>query len=364
MILLISLIAIVLAVVLYFQQPVFGRNASGERLKKMQQSPHYRSGKFHNTEFTPVLTEGYSMWGVLYNFLFKKHPARRPVNPIPTIQTDLFNLAPDQDLLIWFGHSSYLIQLSGKRFLIDPVFSGNAAPLRGSNRSFKGTDTYAAADMPSIDYLLITHDHYDHLDQKTVIALRSKVGKVICGLGVGAHLEHWGYAPEQIIEKDWNEDVTPEAGLTITTAPARHFSGRTLKRNSTLWLSFILSIGGMKLYLGGDSGYGKHFAEIGARHGPFDLAILDNGQYNMAWRAIHMLPEDVLKATADLQAKRILPVHSLKFALANHSWNEPLEMLTEKNLHQNIPLVTPRIGEIVQLRNDQQQFSPWWRTVE
>lgn len=358
---LVILLVLILTVVLFFQQPVFGKAARGARLQKMRLSPHYHAGKFHNIDPTPALTEGFTMRGVLYDFLFKKHPARRPKGPVPSIKTDLSTLAVDQDLLIWFGHSSYYIQLCGKRFLIDPVFSGNAAPLRGSNRSFNGADVYTAADMPAIDYLLITHDHYDHLDYKTVTALQPSVKTVVCGLGVGAHLEHWGYSPNQIIEKDWHEEINAEEGITIRTAPARHFSGRTFKRDITLWMSFILSGGGMKLYIGGDSGYGSHFGQLGTALGPFDLAILDNGQYNIAWKAIHMHPEDVLQATIDLKAERVLPVHSLKFALANHAWNEPLEMLTHKNQSVNLPLVTPMIGEVVWLRDKQQAFHQWWR---
>ena len=263
-------------------------------------------------------------------------------------------------------HSSYLIQAGGKRFLIDPVFSGNASPIPNSNRSFNGTDIYTAGDMPEIDYLLITHDHYDHLDYETVMALKDKVKTVICGLGVGAHFEYWGFDPKIIIEKDWNESIIPDKGFIIHTVPARHFSGRAFTRNNTLWLSFVLQTPDLKMYIGGDSGYDTHFSATGEKFGAFDLAILDNGQYNAAWQAIHMLPEEVLKATGELKATRLFPVHSSKFALAYHPWNEPrdeplqtITKLNDENFHCSI--ITPKIGEVVYLNDSTQVFSQWWK---
>lgn len=218
--------------------------------------------------------------------------------------------------------------------------------------------------MPEIDYLLITHDHYDHLDYETVIALKPKIKTVVCGLGVGSHFEDWGFDTSIIIEKDWNESIISDDGISIHTAPARHFSGRSFTRNNTLWLSFILQTPNLKIYMGGDSGYDTHFAEIGEKFGGFDLAILDNGQYNIAWQAIHMLPQEVLKATQDLKAKRLFPVHSSKFALAQHPWDEPLVKITELNKTFNIPLVTPMIGEQVNLKDEKQPFKQWWTDIE
>lgn len=353
-----------IAIFFYIRQPQFGKAPNGERLERMQNSPNYREGKFQNMDFTPNLTEGYSMAGIMYDFLFKRSPRTKPMDTIPSLKTDLLNLPTDGNTLIWFGHSSYLMQIDGKRFLIDPVFSGNASPIPGSNKSFIGTDIYSAADMPEIDYLLITHDHYDHLDYGTVMALKDKIKTIICGLGVGSHFEKWGFDTAKIIEKDWNERVTISDSLHLYTAPARHFSGRGLIRNNTLWLSFILQTPELKIYMGGDSGYSTHFAEIGDRFGEFDLAILDNGQYNVAWQAIHMLPEEVLKATQELKAKRLFPVHSSKFALAHHPWNEPLARITELNRAFDIPLVTPIIGEPVNLKDEKQPFKQWWTGME
>ena len=346
------------------RQQQFGKAPAGKRLQQLQQSPNYKEGKFQNIHFTPTLTEGYSMAGVMYNFIIKKFPRTRPAGIIPSVKTDLKNLPVTQNVLVWFGHSSYFIQLDGKRFLVDPVFSGNASPIPGSNKSFKGTDIYSAEDMPAIDYLLITHDHYDHLDYQTILKLKPKIKQVICGLGVGEHFDYWKFDPAKIIEKDWNESMLISDDFMLHTAPARHFSGRGFTRNNTLWLSYILQTPGLKMYLGGDSGYDIHFAEIGKKFGGFDLALLDNGQYNLAWQAIHMLPSETLKAATDLQTKRLFPMHNSKFKLANHPWDEPLKTiagLNEKNDH--LPLVTPKIGEVVYLDDSNQVFSQWWKEV-
>lgn len=347
------------------RQPQFGKAPEGKRLAKLQQSPHYKNGKFQNTHFTPMVSEGHSMAGIMYNFIFKKIPRTRPIDEIPSVKTDLKSIPVTENVLVWFGHSSYFIQLNGKRFLVDPVFSGNASPIANSNKSFRGSDIYAAEDMPDIDFLLITHDHYDHLDYKTIIQLKPKISKIVCGLGVGAHFEYWKFDNEKIIEKDWNETIVIEDDFTLHTAPARHFSGRSYIRNNTLWLSFILQSPKLKLYLGGDSGYDTHFAEIGAQFGGFDLAMLDNGQYNEAWHQIHMHPAEGLKAAKDLQTKRLFPVHSSKFKLASHAWDDPLKTITELNEKEyGLPLVTPKIGELVKLNDSTQTFSKWWETIK
>lgn len=352
--------ALVVTTFFYMQQPQFGKAPKGKRLELLQKSPNYKNGKFQNIHFTPSLTEGYSMTSVLWNFIFTKFPRTTPIDNIPSIKTDLKNLPITENVLVWFGHSSYFIQLNGKRFLIDPVFSGNASPIPNSNKSFKGTDIYSADDMPEIDYLLITHDHYDHLDYKTIVKLKRKVTTVICGLGVASHFEKWGYQSSQIIEKDWQNSFALNNNLTVHTLPARHFSGRGFVRNNTLWCSYLLQTSTLKIYIGGDSGYDIHFADIGNKFGAIDIAILENGQYNEAWRYIHMHPNEVLQAAQDLKAKRLFPVHSSKFAIANHAWDEPLVKIAELNKSYNLPLVTPVIGEVVILNDTTKQFKQWW----
>jgi L-ascorbate metabolism protein UlaG (beta-lactamase superfamily) len=342
------------------RQSKFGKTPSRKRLEVMKKSPNFENGRFKNLNHTPQLTEGHTILGVTYEFLFKKTPRRIPVDTIPSVRTDLLNLPVHEDVLVWFGHSSYFIQIDGRRILVDPVFSGNASPVPGTNKSFKGTDRYAAADLPDIDYLIISHDHYDHVDYETLIKLKPKTGTVICGLGVGAHFEDWGYSTNTIIERDWNEKIELDSGFVVYTTPARHFSGRGFSKNNTLWMSYVLQSPTLKIYIGGDSGYDTHYADIGNKFGPIDLAILDNGQYDVKWRYIHTLPEEVLQASHDLKAKRLFPVHSSKFAMANHPWDEPLIKITELNKSFNIPLVTPVIGEIVYLKDDNQRFKKWW----
>lgn len=338
----------------------FGAMASGARLERMEASPNYKAGKFQNLHNTPALTEGYSMGRVMIDWLFKSKPRKYPIDPIPSVKNDLLALSADGNYLVWFGHSSYFLQVDGLKYLIDPVFSGSASPVYGTTKAFKGTDIYSVSSMPEIDYLIITHDHYDHLDYETVLALRKKVKKVICGLGVGAHFEKWGYDAHTLIETDWFENVVLNGGVVLHTKPARHFSGRGLRRDVTLWQSYLLETPSMRIYIGGDSGYDSHFVQIGNQHGPIDLAILDNGQYDEAWKYIHTHPSEVLQAGIDLRAKRIFPVHSMKFQLGNHAWDEPLKLITLLNETVGIPLVTPMIGEVVDLKDTTLTFKKWW----
>ena len=291
----------------------------------------------------------------------RKTPNKVPNKKIPSTKTDLKNQKLGDNFLVWMGHSSYYFQLSGKRFLVDPVLSGNASPIPGTTKSFAGTDFYSTNDFPEIDFLIISHDHYDHLDYKTIKELKSKIKTVICGLGVGAHFERWGFDENQIIELDWYDNRNLADDFKITSTPARHFSGRLFKRNTTLWSSYVLESPGKKIFIGGDSGYDIHFKKIGETFGPFDWAILENGQYNEKWKYIHTLPEEFGKVVNDLNAKNIFPVHSGKFALAQHAWNEPLEKVKQNSLGKNYRLCTPMIGEKLNLDDESQTFSEWWK---
>lgn len=364
MVVLISIVVILVVVgALYMQQVKFGAKPEGKRLERLKASPNYKEGSFVNRSFTPSLTEGYSMTKVMFDFIFRKGPNIKPKGIIPSVRNDLKNL-PAGNWLVWFGHSSYFMQVDGIKILVDPVFSGNASPIPGTTKSFAGTDVYTVEDLPAIDYLFISHDHYDHLDYETIVKLKAKVGKVICGLGVGAHFDKWGYKPDSIVEMDWDDDIELQEGVKVYGLTARHFSGRSFKRDQTLWLSFLLQTPTLKIFIGGDSGFDKHFKEIGDLHGPIDLAILENGQYNEAWKAIHFLPGENLQAAVDLKAKRLMPVHSSKFALALHTWDDPLKQMLARNKQFNLPLVTPIIGELVNLNDTTQQFTEWWKGLE
>ncbi|MCS3869072.1 L-ascorbate metabolism protein UlaG (beta-lactamase superfamily) [Chryseobacterium ginsenosidimutans] len=355
---------VVLIILLYFiitGQEVFGAEAKGKRLERMLQSKHYKDKQFQNLSYTPSLAEGYSMPKVMYDFFFKKKdPLLKPLKNIPSVHTDLKNIPKDQNVFVWLGHSSYYIQTDGISFLIDPVLSLYGSPFKFFNKAFTGADIFKPEDIPNLDYLIITHDHYDHLDYPTVKAIKDRVKKVILPLGVGAHLERWGYKPEQLIEEEWGTEVVLKNNIKIIFTPARHFSGRKVKRNVTLWTSYVLETPTKKLFLGGDSGYDTHFKMIGEKYGPFDYAIIENGQYNKAWKYIHALPEDVVQASIDVNAKNIIPVHSSKFALALHAWNEPLEKVTKLGKDKNLHILTPLIGEPVDLNKSDNQFKIWW----
>lgn len=342
--------AIALTGYLFLNSPRFGRLPRGERLERIKQSPHYKDGEFRNMHHTVMMTSDKRRLQIIWEFLFRKIGELRPDKPLLVIKTNLKEISRDKDMLVWFGHSSYLIHTDGKRILVDPVFR-TAAPVSFVNRPFKGTDVYKPEDMPDIDYLVITHDHWDHLDYQTVTELKDRTEKVICGLGVGEHLEYWGFGKGQIIELDWFEDAPADKGFTIHCLPSRHFSGRGLSPNRTLWASFLIETPSQKIYIGGDGGYDTHYKETGEKFPDIDLAILENGQYDEGWKYIHLMPRYLAQAARDLKAKRIITVHHSKYALAKHRWDEPLENEKRVIEHDSLNLTVPQIGEIVELKN-------------
>jgi L-ascorbate metabolism protein UlaG (beta-lactamase superfamily) len=364
MIVTIGIVILVIVTVIwgFMQQLQFGKAPSGQHLERIKASPNFKDGAFQNISYTPALTEGVSYFKAFKQFFFEKSKRSKPAGIIPSKKIDLNDLKPEGDVLVWFGHSSYFMQVDGKKILVDPVFSGNASPITNTTKSFKGSDVYKAEDMPDIDYLFITHDHFDHLDYKTITALKPKIKKIITGLGVAAHLEHWGYDDKIIIEMDWNEQIQLEEGFLVNSTSARHFSGRTFKRNYTLWMAFVFTTPGSKIYFGGDSGYDTHFKKIGDEYGPFDLAILEDGQYNENWKYIHMMPEETVQAAIDLKAKKLLPVHWAKFALALHDWDEPIKRVVTESQQKEIRVLHPIIGEAVFYKNPL-QANEWWRSV-
>ncbi len=327
---------------------------------------------FQNPEPTEMLPERSFLFKMIKEYR-NKPAATIPPRPIPSVRTDLFSLPADRPVLLWFGHSSYLIKMLGMYILVDPVFGGHASPVPFFAKSFPGTDIYGAEDLPPIDMMVLTHDHYDHLDYKTIRQFAPKTCHFYTSLGVGAHLEYWGIERERITELDWGETVRMPDGqggagageeadaqeISLTAMPARHFSGRTFKRNQTLWSSFVLKGGGYAIFLGGDSGYGSHFKAIGDQYGPFDLAILECGQYGKNWPYIHMFPEQTAQAAIDLRASALLPVHWCKFVLSVHEWNEPIRRLVKAAAEKGLTLATPMIGEPV-LIGEKYPNSIWW----
>ena len=371
----------------FMHQTKFGRNPTGQRLARVQKSKNYADGAFRNETGTRMMTGRKTQLATMLEFVFKDRDKRTPKLPVTAVRTNLRELPSDQDLMIWFGHSSYLFQLSGRRILVDPVFY-DASPVSFSNPAYPGTDIYKPQDMPDIDVLVISHDHWDHLDYRTVTELKDRIGKVVVPLGVGEHFEFWGYPPDKIVELDWHETGTA-AGLTFHCLPARHFSGRGLKRNQTLWASFLVEAPGdahsahsghkqagasgdyregepasdskekyrgsqkavKRIYIGGDSGYGPHFRNIGTAfsEGGIDLAILENGQYNDAWSEIHTLPRFLDLEVKELGAQRFITVHHSKFCLSLHPWDEPLNNELKAAEKSGVPLSVLVIGRPVSL---------------
>jgi L-ascorbate metabolism protein UlaG (beta-lactamase superfamily) len=343
---------------LFLSQKFFGKHPSNSRLARILKSPNYRDDVFQNLSPTEVMPKEVSKIGMLKNFIFKSKNIE-PQVAIPSVKTDLKNLAAETPTIVWFGHSSYLIKSKNINILVDPVFSGNASPVSFMVKAFEGTNTYGVDDMPEIDMLILSHDHYDHLDYQTITKMIPKVKKFYVALGVGEHLEYWGVKSENIIEFDWMESHQIATDISLTATPARHFSGRSFTRAKSLWTSYVLNIHGYKLFLGGDSGYDMHFKMIGEKFGPFDFALLENGQYNLDWHFIHSLPEETAQIAQDLNVKAFMPVHWAKFALAFHDWNEPMIRLKKVTDEQNIKMTTPMIGEPVVL-DSVYPDKVWW----
>lgn len=342
----IALLAV--SVFVFINQPSFGRTPRGERLERVLKSPNYRNGAFQNQHETKLMTSDRGRFEGIWEFIFRKIDGLRPEQPVKAIKTDLRKIDRNKEVLVWFGHSSYLIQTGGKRVLVDPVFC-MASPVSFVNKPFKGTDIYHPEDMPDIDYLIISHDHWDHLDYNTVKKLKDRIGTVICPLGVGEHFEYWGFDKERIVELDWNEDANLADGFKIYCLPARHFSGRGLSANQSLWASFLLEAPTQRIYIGGDGGYDTHYEEIGNRFADIDLAILENGQYNEEWSLIHLMPQYMAQTARDLKAKKILTVHHSKYALAKHRWDEPLKNAEDMKNKDSLNVLIPEIGEVVPL---------------
>lgn len=336
------------SVVIFINQPSFGRTPRGERLERVRKSPNYRNGEFKNLHETVLMTSDRGRLKGIWEFIFREIDGLRPEEPIKAKKTDLRKIDRNEDVLVWFGHSSYLIQTGGKRILVDPVFS-MASPVSFVNKPFEGTELYQPDDMPDIDYLVISHDHWDHLDYHTVKRLKDRIETVICPLGVGEHFDYWGFDKDRIVELDWNEDARLAPGFMIHCLPARHFSGRGLTANQSLWASFLLEAPSQKIYIGGDGGYDTHYAEIGNRFPGIDLAILENGQYNEEWSLIHLMPQYMAQTARDLKAKRVLTVHHSKYALAKHRWDEPLKNAEEMKNKDSLNVLIPEIGEVVAL---------------
>lgn len=348
----------------FMQKKMFGALPDKEMIRDFMSSSHYYNGEFHNLAEHAALSGKSSTVMALLRSLFVKKENPAPINPLPNKKDAFTGLERDEDALVWLGHSSFFLQLAGKRILIDPVFSPYASPVFFSVQAFAGATPYTAEDLPAIDYVFISHDHWDHLDYPTMMQFAPKLGKIVCPLGIKSHLLHWGFHKGQIVEGDWGESTAPADDLRVHFVPSQHFSGRTLTRYKTLWCGFVLETTRQKIFFSGDSGYEAHFAQIGQVFPDIDLALLDCGQYNERWKYVHMTPEQASQAALDLKAKCMFPMHIGKFSLAYHPWYEPFDRITTASRDKNYTLLTPMIGERLALANlSSASFAPWWKNV-
>ncbi|WP_146382871.1 MBL fold metallo-hydrolase [Mucilaginibacter pallidiroseus] len=322
--------------------PSIGRNPKGDDLTQLQKLPNYKNGEFENlAERADSLTK--HKWV----FLNKRPKTVRPSHALPSIKTDLNKLpVGSAPVVVWFGHSSLLIKTQQANILIDPIFNNHAGPVPGLIKAFPGTNNYRPEDMPTVDVLIISHDHYDHLDYYTFKKLKDRIKLAVVPMGVGASLVYWGFDRKKIIELNWDQCATLPNGVQITATFAQHRSNRTYAtENKTLWASFVIQTGQYKLFYSGDSGYGPHFKQIGKQFGPFDLAFLECGQYSPNWPWTHLWLGQAAQAAADLDAKMLQPIHWAKFVGADHPWNEAINKLVPEAAEKGVPINVPRIGE-------------------
>jgi L-ascorbate metabolism protein UlaG (beta-lactamase superfamily) len=344
----------------------FGAAPAGERLARIRRSPNYRDGAFRNPEATTLSTDG-STWATMRRWLWG-HEQRVPPGPLPVVRLTRADFArpPASGLrATWLGHSTVLVEIDGARILFDPVWARRASPssLVGPERFHE--PPLALDELPPLDAIVASHDHYDHLDRGVVRALARSAAqsraRFVVPLGVGAHLERWGVPAERVTELDWSES-TAVGPLTLTATPARHFSGRGLNnRNHTLWASWSVAGPGHRVFHSGDTGPFAGFADIGAAHGPFDLTLIKIGAYGETWPNIHLTPEQAVEAHGQLRGRLLLPIHWGTFNLAFHAWDEPAERVVVAAV-AGTRLVVPKPGESVEPATAR-PVEAWWRAV-
>lgn len=336
-------------------------SSAGEIQKRSyQSSPNFRDGEFRNQESTIVIRDG-SVWNSLKRWIFSD--ARREPGRRLSFAADSIGEVPSEGalLVMWIGHSTLYIEIDGRRYITDPVWNMRASPFRyaGPTRFFPAP--LPIESLPRLDGVIISHDHYDHLDEDSIRAIDSKTGAFYVPLGVGEHLRKWGIETGKIREMDWMESADCGAGHLITALPSRHFSGRSaFRRNDTLWAAWIIDGPKHRVFFGGDGGYHGGFKSIGRDFGPFDLVFLEIGAYDKNWPDIHMGPENAVRAMKDLGGGILLPIHWGTFNLALHSWTEPVERLISFAGENGIPLCLPSPGRLVNI-SEMPLRSNWWR---
>lgn len=350
--------------------PTFGGKPDAQSQEKIQQSQNHDGNTFQNLEPTisglkKIEVEDEQAGGLL-SFVFPPK-GKHPSEPLPTLKFDKANLKNGD--LVWFGHSTALFMTANKVIMVDPVYY-NGSPVPFTVMPYDMTHRPTIDELPNIDAVLISHDHYDHLDYRAVQELDNKVTHFYVPLGVKAHLQRWGVADKKITEMDWYEQAqlaSDKGHIDLVFTPSCHFSGRGLtNRSKTLWGSWVVKSSDLSLFFSGDSGYGKHYKEIGERFGGFDIALMEDGQYNVRWDEIHMLPEQSVQAVLDINAKYVLPVHWGKFDLSIHPWKEPIQRFLKESKKHDIVTLTPKIGQVFNLNNapTPETQGKWWEGVK
>ncbi len=341
----IGIIAII--VILFLQQPQFGQPPSAKLKKEFLKSRNYNGKTFQNKDGITVHVNFFTIIKLMPQWLNGK-VEKVPSKKIPIVKKnkDEFTNFPDSLIRItWFGHSTVIIEIDGKKLMIDPMLGMSPSPVSFFSKRFFDSLPLDIKDIPHLDAVLISHDHYDHLDYLTILKIKDKVGHFYVPLGVGSHLKKWGVEENKITELDWWDEVEFKE-LRFVCTPAQHFSGRSLgDRNQTLWCSWVIKGKSGKLFYSGDSGYSKNFTKIGEKYGPFDFCMMECGQYNELWKEIHMLPEESVQAFIDLKGKALMPIHWGAFSLSLHKWNEPVERITKYAQIKNVLVTTPMVGE-------------------
>jgi len=345
----------------------FGGNPSEQKIAAYSKAENYntKDKKFENLIPTSMDMSFNSVVSTMIEFI-KGNPKGRPTKALPIIKIDSLQVVENtaKTRLIWFGHSAFLLQLEGKNILLDPMLGDVPAPhpLLGGKRYSKELPI-EIEKLPTIDAIIISHDHYDHLDYGTIEKLKSRTKAFYVPLGVSAHFEAWGVAPERIHEMNW-WDETKLGNIQLAFTPSRHFSGRGLtNRNSTLWGSWVITGKEDTLFFSGDSGYGDHFKTIGDKYGPFDFAMMECGQYNEKWAQIHMMPEETAQAGVDVKAKTLMPIHWGSFTLALHDWTDPVARVTKAAKPLNIEVLIPKIGESLWMEDLKVSNGDWWKEL-
>jgi L-ascorbate metabolism protein UlaG (beta-lactamase superfamily) len=316
--------------------------------------------KFENLIPTVMDMNSENMFSMLKDYM-RGNPNRRPPKALP-IEKVRLPLETSKPKITWFGHSTFLIEINGKTLLLDPMFGRTPSPfpMFGAGR-FSQTLPLRVEDLPEIDIVLISHDHYDHLDHGSINKIKDKVKQFLVPLGVGSHLVRWGVNPARIQELNWWDELSV-GEFNFACTPARHFSGRNVtNRDSTLWCSWVIKSKQTSLFFSGDSGYGPHFKEIGEKYGPFELTLMECGQYDRRWESIHMFPEQTVEAHMDVRGKWLIPIHWGAFTLSFHDWTDPIERVTKAANEKDVKISTPKIGESVTIGSEVYPQSAWWR---